>query len=177
MVLNSAFDISPFTDLVDTLYAMHALQTINGLMFNRAQVNKVQIMNYCSSLQVGYRPTPTGADVLHLMKDVRIFSFLMNIFTEQPLLPTSILLLQQVLDGLLRMVHHLPDHVQVDLHTSLQIFAACFKLKQTILAMAAWPYSSMQQQSSSLLYNLTMEFPHFPNLLPRRRTPTTTPVG
>jgi len=27
-VLNSAFDMSPFTDLVDTLYAMHALQTI-----------------------------------------------------------------------------------------------------------------------------------------------------
>ncbi len=25
MVLNSAFDMSPFTDLMDTLYAMHAL--------------------------------------------------------------------------------------------------------------------------------------------------------
>jgi hypothetical protein len=30
MVLNSAFDMCPFTDLVDTLYAMHALQTIYG---------------------------------------------------------------------------------------------------------------------------------------------------
>jgi hypothetical protein len=109
MVLNSAFDISPFTGLVDTLYAMHALQTIHGLMFNRALVNKVPIMNYGSSL--GYRPTQTGADVLRLMKDVRIFSFLMNLFTEQPLLPKSPLLLQQVLDGLLRMLHHLPDHV------------------------------------------------------------------
>ncbi len=109
MALSSAFDMSPFTDLVDTLYAMRALQTIYGLLFYRAQVNKVQIMNYCSSL--GYLPTPTGADVLRLMKDVRIFSFLLNIFTEQPLLPTSPLLLKQVLDGLLRMVHHLPYHV------------------------------------------------------------------
>jgi hypothetical protein len=113
---------------------MHALQTIYGLLFNRAQISKVPIMNYGSSL--GYRPTPTGADVLRLMKDVRIFSFLMNIFTEQPVLPTSPLLLQQVLDGLLRMVHYLPDHVRTDLHTSLQIFAARFKLKQTILPMA-----------------------------------------
>ncbi len=109
MGLNSAFDISLFTGLVETLYAMHALQTIHGLMFNRALVNKVPIMNYGSSL--GYRPTLTGADVLRLMKDVRIFSFLMNLFTEQPLLPKSPLLLQQVLDGLLRMLHHLPDHV------------------------------------------------------------------
>jgi hypothetical protein len=44
--------------------------------------------------------------------------------------------MQQVLDGLLRMVHHLPDLVQADLHTYLQIFAARFKLKQTILPMA-----------------------------------------
>jgi hypothetical protein len=114
---------------------MHALQTIYGLLFNRAQVNKVQIMNYGSSL--GYRPTQTGADVFRLMKDVCIFPFLLNIFTEQPLLPTSPLLLQQVLDGLIRMVvQHLPDHVRTDLHTSLQIFAARFKRKQTILPMA-----------------------------------------
>jgi hypothetical protein len=53
MVLNSTFDMAPFMDLVDTLYVMHALQTIYGLMFNRAQVNKVPIMNYCSLL--GYR--------------------------------------------------------------------------------------------------------------------------
>jgi hypothetical protein len=33
MVLNSAFDMSPFTDLVDTMNAMHTLQTIYGLMF------------------------------------------------------------------------------------------------------------------------------------------------
>ncbi len=41
MVLNSAFDMTQFTDLVDTLYAMHALQTMYGLMFNQAQVNKM----------------------------------------------------------------------------------------------------------------------------------------
>jgi hypothetical protein len=70
------------------------------------------------------------------MKDVRMFSFLLNIFTEHPWLPTSPLLLQQVLDGLLRLVHHPPDHVRTDLHTSLQIFAARFNLKQTILPMA-----------------------------------------
>ncbi len=34
------------------------------------------------------------------------------------------------------MVHHLPDHVRTDFHTSLHIFDACFKLKQTILPMA-----------------------------------------
>jgi hypothetical protein len=34
------------------------------------------------------------------------------------------------------MVHHLPYHVRADLHTSLQIFAAHFKFKQTILPMA-----------------------------------------
>jgi hypothetical protein len=68
------------------------------------------------------------------MKDVRVFSFLMNI--EQPLLPTSPLLLEQVLDGLLNVVHLLLDHVRADLHTSLQIFAARFKLKLTFLPMA-----------------------------------------
>ncbi len=62
IVLNLAFDMSPFTDLVDTMYVMHALQTIYGLMFNREQVNNVLIMNYGCSL--GYCPTPTGADVL-----------------------------------------------------------------------------------------------------------------
>ncbi len=107
MVLNMAFDMSPFPDLVDTLHGMHALQTIDALMFNRIQVHKVTVplVNYGSSL--GYRPTLTGGDIVRLMKDVRIFSILMKIFAEQPMFPTSPLLLQQVLDGLLRMVHHL----------------------------------------------------------------------
>jgi hypothetical protein len=50
--------------------------------------------------------------------------------------PTSPLLFQQVLDGLLRMVHHLPEHMRNDMHMSLQIFPARFKLKETILPMA-----------------------------------------
>ena len=133
-VLNMAYDMTPFPDLVNTLYALHGLQTVSALLFNRAQGGKVQIMNFGSSL--GYRPTPTGADILCLMKDVRVFSLLMNIFTEQPLFPTNPMLIQQVLDGLLRMVHLLPDHVRTDLHTSLQIFAARFKLKETVLPMA-----------------------------------------
>ena len=70
------------------------------------------------------------------MKDIRVFSILINIFGEQPLFPTNPMLIQQVLDGLLRMLHHLPEHVRTDLHTSLQIFAARFKLKETILPMA-----------------------------------------
>jgi hypothetical protein len=164
MVLNSA---SPFTDLLDTLYAMHALQTIYDLMFNRAQVNKVQIMNYCSSL--GYLPTPTGADVLRLTKDVRIFSFLMNIFTEQPLLPKSPLLLQQVLDGLLRMAHHLLDHVRADLHTSLKILAARVKLKQNILPMALLINAAAIVQPP---LQVDHRVPSFPDLLPWRRIST-----
>jgi hypothetical protein len=134
-VLNIAFDMTPLNlDLVDNLYAMHGHQTVKALMYNRAQGNKVSIMNFGSSL--GYRPTPTGADVLRLMKDLRNFSLLINIFTEQPLFPTNALLIQQVLDGLLRMVHLLPEHVRPELHTSLQIFLARYKIRQTILPMA-----------------------------------------
>jgi hypothetical protein len=47
------------------------------------------------------------------------------------------LLIQQVLDGPFRMIHHLPYHVRKDLHTSLQIFAAFFKLRETILLINA----------------------------------------
>ena len=126
--------MTPFPDLVDTLYALHALQTVNALMYNRAQGSKVFILNFGGSL--GYRPTPTGADILRLMKDLRNFSLLMNIFSEQPLFPTNPLLIQQVLDGLLRMIHYLPEHVRTELHTSLQIFVARFKLRQPILPMA-----------------------------------------
>ena len=59
MVLDSAFDMSKFPDLVNILHGMHALQTIDALMFNRIQVHKVPLMNYECSL--GYRPTLTGA--------------------------------------------------------------------------------------------------------------------
>ena len=96
-VLNMAFDMSQFPDLVDILHAMHALQTIDALMFNQIQVHKIPLMNFVSSL--GYRPTLTGEDVVCLMRDVRIFSLLTNIFTEQLMFPTNPLLLQQVMDG------------------------------------------------------------------------------
>jgi hypothetical protein len=80
MVLNMAFDMSPFLVVVDTLHGimMHALQTIDALMLNRIQVHKVPFVNYGSSL--GYRPTLPGGDIVRLMKDVCIFSILMNIF-------------------------------------------------------------------------------------------------
>ena len=113
---------------------MHALQTIDALMFNQIQVHKIPLMNYGSSL--GYRPTLTGEDVVRLMRDVHIFPILMNSFAEQPMFPTNPLLLQQVMDGLLHMVHHLPEHLRKDMHVSLQIFSARFKLKQTILPLA-----------------------------------------
>ena len=79
MVLNMAFDMSPFPDLVDTLHGMHALQTIDALMFNRIQVHKVPLMNYGCSL--GYRPTLTGGDIVRLMKDAHIFFYLDEYFS------------------------------------------------------------------------------------------------
>ena len=74
-VLNIAFDMTPLNlDLVDNLYAMHGHQTVKVLMYNRAQGSKVSIMNFGSLL--GYRLTPTGVDVLRLIKDLCNFSLL-----------------------------------------------------------------------------------------------------
>ena len=71
VVLNMAFDV-PILDLVDTLYGMHALQTIDALMFDQVQVHKIPLLNYGKSL--GYRPTLAGVDIVRLMNDVCIFS-------------------------------------------------------------------------------------------------------
>ncbi len=83
----------------------------------------------------------------------------MNIFTEQPLLPTSPLLLQQVLDGLLMMVHHLPDHVRADLHTSLQIFCSTLQTQADHSShgpthQCSSPASSTTRPRSCLIFRL-----------------------
>jgi hypothetical protein len=70
-VLIQAFGTTLFfflTRLVDNLYPLHAHQTLNALTFNQAQGSKVIIMNFCRSL--GYTSTPTGDNVLRLLKDL-----------------------------------------------------------------------------------------------------------
>ena len=169
-VLNMAFDMSQFPDLVDILHGMHALQTVDALMFNRIQVHKIPLMNYGSSL--GYRPTLTGEDIVRQMRDVRIFSILMNIFTEQPMFPTNPLLLQEVMDGLLRMVHHLPEHLRNDMHMSLQIFQPASSSSRPYFP---WLSPSQQAQLPSRACNSTMEFRPRRLQLRQRRSPNPNP--
>ena len=45
-------------------------------------------------------------------------------------------MIQQVVDGLLQMPEFLPEHVLMELHTSLQTFATSLELKEAILPVA-----------------------------------------
>ncbi len=69
------------------------------------------------------------------MKDLQLemFYFLLITFTEQPPSQTNPSMIQQVVNGLLSTTQLLPEHVQMELHTSLLIFAARLKLKEIIL--------------------------------------------
>jgi hypothetical protein len=129
-VLSEAFDMTMVPDLVSPMYAFQAYQAFLALFYNRAQHAKVAILNYGQAL--GYGPTPSSAAVSRLMKQVRVFALLLNIVVHEPPFghPTS--LVAQVVDGLLRTAHQLPERYRSDVQESLQTYAPRIKAQERI---------------------------------------------
>ena len=135
-VMNTAFNMTAFTDLVPALYAAHALQFVMVLLSNRAKHEKVDIANRI--LALGSRSVPTIADRMKLQSDIYALSILHRIINgknffsdQQPLLP-------QVLDGLQRGVHvnKLPHRIQAEFMQATQCFQARFQRKAPVSATA-----------------------------------------
>ena len=126
--------VTPFQDTVPTLYALHAYQTLLALMYNRTQFGKVSILKYGGTL--GYNPIHTSADVEHLISDIRVISIFVNIITDVFPFSANPGILRQVLDGVSRSAHSIPDYARPALIESLQHFLTRLKQTQAIRPMA-----------------------------------------
>jgi hypothetical protein len=109
--------MTPFTDLVPTIFPIHAFQVVNTLYCNRVQGQKLAIMTHASTL--GYSLTPTDAHVASILRDCHIFSFMILILSKLPLLEVDYLnaYLKQAADDLQRSVAIPPDLIRSNVLT------------------------------------------------------------
>ena len=132
--ISLSFDMSNITDLVPTLYGIHAYQLLHILLYNRAQRAKVAIIQFART--IGYTPIHTDVQLIRLIGTVRALSVLMNVTHDAPPFETNNLLTIQLLDGFSRAIHLLPDHIRTDVSSNLNYFQACMKGKLNVTPMA-----------------------------------------
>ena len=126
-VLQMAFDLTPFPDLKNNTFALHALQLLDALFYNRAQGHKLAIMTYGSTL--GYRPAPTSAHVARLLRDCYLVAYLVYIISPNvaTLFEVDQAYLVQAVDGLQRSASSLPGLARSNVLNRLQAISTRLK--------------------------------------------------
>jgi hypothetical protein len=113
-VLHLAWDVTPYLDDLNiTLPAYHLYQLLCAFFFNRAQIGKVEALKSAGLL--GYGEVVHGHQLVRLIKDISLYSFIFFVLGQRPdspLVTSDSLFITQAFDGLQRTAHQLPEHVR-----------------------------------------------------------------
>jgi hypothetical protein len=118
-----AFDLTSINDLDPTLFAFHVSQILAVLLFNRVQIAKSDMLHNASL--IGSQPLQSTRHVSQLIRDINSYAKITTITSDfnQPISRFDRALVEQVLDGLQRSAHHLPEHRRTLFTRSLQRFS------------------------------------------------------